>query len=92
MAAQHTPGPWRVEGWENVTVNLPNGDTLTTAPGPKNAPLSELKANAALIAAAPDLLNLLERAVGILEDEYPASDARRLPEARAFLEAVKGRG
>ena len=53
---QHTPGPWKAEGWENITVNAASGITITTAAGSANCPLSELKANAALIAAAPDLL------------------------------------
>jgi hypothetical protein len=51
-----TLGPWRAEGWENLVVNAADGATLSLAAGPRGAELAELKANAALIAAAPELL------------------------------------
>lgn len=56
---QHTHGPWKAEGWENLVVNCAEGYTLTLAAGRKGAGLEELKANARLIAAAPDLLAAL---------------------------------
>jgi hypothetical protein len=59
MSTQHTPGPWKAEGWENLVVNNADGYTMTLAAGGKGAGLAELKANARLIAAAPDLLAAL---------------------------------
>ena len=56
---QHTPGPWKAEGWENLVVNCAEGYTLTLAAGRKDSSLSELKSNARLIASAPDLLAAL---------------------------------
>ncbi|MDB5241412.1 MAG: hypothetical protein JWP57_2037 [Spirosoma sp.] len=56
----HRPGPWVAEGWENVIVNDSKGNTLALSPGGgEDVPLSEVKANASLIAAAPDLLESL---------------------------------
>ena len=74
--ATYTPGPWRDEGWKNVVVNLPTGETIALCPGPKYAPLGVFQANAALIAAAPDLLEALEAAYSVLRN----GDSRTLPE------------
>jgi hypothetical protein len=74
--ATYTPGPWRAEGWKNVVVNLPTGETIALCPGPKYAPLEVFQANAALIAAAPDLLEALEAAYSVLRNV----DSRTLPE------------
>ena len=56
MKTEHTKGPWKTEGWENLVVNSADGSTMTLAAGGKDACLEELKANARLIAAAPELL------------------------------------
>jgi hypothetical protein len=54
--AKHTPGPWRVCGWENLVVNAANGETIVACLGGSlNTTLPELQANAALIASAPAL-------------------------------------
>ena len=60
MKTEHTKGPWRTEGWENLVVNSADGQTMTLAAGGKDASLDELKANARLIAAAPELLAALK--------------------------------
>lgn len=58
---QHTPGPWRAEGWERLIVNAANGDTIVACPGGAiRASLAELQANARLIAAAPELLSFVQ--------------------------------
>jgi hypothetical protein len=58
---QHTPGPWKAEGWNNLVVNSRDGDTIIIEPGgSKYAKLEELQANALLIAAAPELLEALK--------------------------------
>ncbi len=60
---QHTPGPWVATGFEGIVVNASDGLTLALAPGqPGNLP--QMKANAALIAAAPDMLAALEAIMG----------------------------
>ena len=60
MKTEHTKGPWRTEGFENLVVNSAEGYTMTLAAGGKDACLDELKANARLIAAAPELLAALK--------------------------------
>ena len=48
--------PYRAEGWENIIVNDADGNTLVACAG---STIEEAKANAALFAAAPDLLDAL---------------------------------
>ncbi|MCX6217581.1 hypothetical protein [Spirosoma sp.] len=57
--SKHTEGPWRAEGWEDLVVNSKDGTTLCLAAGPKNATIAEMKANAKLIAAAPEMFEAL---------------------------------
>ena len=70
---QHTPGPWIVCGYKNLTVNAgPEGryseqSTIVLMPGARHereitsgTQLQEMQANARLIAAAPDLLAALQ--------------------------------
>jgi hypothetical protein len=54
----HTPGPWYVE---NDGTSISNAtQVFITAPSPDGASREEEKANAALIAAAPELLDALK--------------------------------
>jgi hypothetical protein len=60
MNTKHTPGPWKAEGWNEIVVNSAQGYTLALAPsGSKSSSLEEIRANARLIAAAPDLSDAL---------------------------------
>ena len=62
MKTQHTPGPWRIiqEG-RLITGNRPELDTPIALLNSAHALTeAESKANAALIAAAPDLLQACE--------------------------------
>ncbi len=56
---QHTPGPWVATGFEGIVVNDSKDRTLALAPG-SSTNLEEMKANARLIAAAPDMLAALQ--------------------------------
>lgn len=61
MRTTHTPGPWTTGGFANIVVNSADGFTIVACPcGSPNAAIAEIKANAALIAAAPELLSSLE--------------------------------
>lgn len=75
-----TPGPWRVDGHvgENGVANYSivsiSGDAVGCAPvaevlrnNPRPMPEQRIEANARLLAAAPDLLAVLESLVGIFE-------------------------
>ena len=72
--SSHTPGPWACTYTSNYAhdyrLTRPNGQPL-----PINAEAndrSEQRANARLIAASPELLNLCERAFRALDwDDFP---------------------
>ena len=75
----HTPGPWRADEWATgFTVSAPESHySVCHLSGCNNA-----KANAALIASAPELLAALESACGCIEaslDEV-TSEAREAME------------
>lgn len=84
--SNYTPGPWTAEGWENLVVNAGNV-TLASTPGYTNGNLAEAKANARLIAAAPELLEALERLASSLElcasGNSPAKVLREVAEMNA---------
>ena len=93
--AQHTPGPWTLDGAANT------GDLDIVAPTGRIAMLdcefSEetedvLTANARLIAAAPQLLAALIELSDYVFDEYTASDSlcERAAEARAVIAKATG--
>ena len=75
-----TPGPWRVDGHvggngvANYSIVSISGDAVGCAPvaevlrnNPRPMPEQRIEANARLLAAAPDLLAVLESLVGIFE-------------------------
>ncbi len=55
----HTPGPWGVER-DGFSIYMSN-QVVATAIAPDGASIHEQRANASLIAAAPDLLAALEQ-------------------------------
>lgn len=96
----HTPGPWIAEGWLGLTVNTQAEEgkaTICAMPGGrKGASKEELQANARLIAAAPELLDLLALALpyveNALDDEaYKKASVQKLVDAiRQKIEAIDG--
>ncbi len=75
-----TPGPWRVDGHvggngvANYSIVSISGDAVGCAPvaevlrnNPRPMPEQRIEANARLLAAAPNLLAVLEILVGVLE-------------------------
>lgn len=82
--SKHTPGPWFYAESEVGTPFVDSesvGDLSAVA-----LPLDEQKANAHLIAAAPDLLEALEDLLPWLED------ARMADGARAAIAKARGQG
>jgi hypothetical protein len=80
---KHTPGPWRTNGSFNVECNPETLYLVRNNTGGSKA--GELRANANLIASAPDLLEALEMLIDMLDyngnidivrDEGPIEDAR----------------
>lgn len=69
MTAQHTPGPWWNSGLEVGTVPMMMVKICSHVSGSN---FEEAQANARLIAAAPELLELCRRALRALdEDSFP---------------------
>lgn len=65
MDTQHTPGSWQVES-DGTTVTM-NGECVIVSPAPDSRP-QDAKANARLIAAAPELLGACLSALRAIED------------------------
>jgi hypothetical protein len=97
--AKHTPGPWQVNHNDPTQVCDADGVVRGCAPVAHCSigTASERKANARLIAAAPDLLKALIDLVGTmcsasgsdLEDDLDAIDAR-VGDARAAIARATG--
>ena len=61
--------PWKATGWENTLVNDAEGYTICACPG---CTIGEAKANARLIASAPELLAACEE---LLQEAIVLSDS-----------------
>jgi hypothetical protein len=96
---EHTPGPWKLEAGRSIVTdggrfNLAySTDKKTGAASFPN--FVELDANAALIAAAPDLLKSLEAVTGMYEaalgGKYDDPDeAEIIDKARAAIAKARG--
>ncbi len=99
--SKHTPGPWKIDGgrnkendcfiWEDI-------GTATEFPGHAIAKVCgwwpNVQANGRLIAAAPEMLDLLKSAVVYMEGctlEYGGEDGLKLLErSHAILDKVEG--
>lgn len=106
MEIKYTPGPWVVgasdflEQW--VCIDAPNGDPdldykswegLAMAYGCEESPskgLEKAKANAQLIAAAPELLEALAEVVNAADGEGWSQLDPSLSKARAAIAKAKG--
>ena len=93
MKNQHTPGPWAVSPYNNITSR--NGTVAKTEQMPGNYE-SEQKANAHLIAAAPDLLSAARNAANVLAALAMGQlaainpDSNALKELRAAISKAEG--
>lgn len=96
MNAQHTPGPWRLNhntNWKtnpfSVTVRKygVHSTTVANIPTRMTIPPQEQQANARLIAAAPELLDVLLRARDAIEslDGTSAENERLVDAYRAAI-------
>lgn len=88
---KHTPGPWTVDDSvpdEAVYVMCPSGTIANV--GPCGTPDDEDKANARLIAAAPDLLEALKNTLCYLEaDSDDDTEREDYAQANAALAKAK---
>lgn len=83
--AGHTPGPWSVEGpsQNGHCRRIFAGDEYVATVGGSDQPLAAIKANAALIAAAPDMLRLLMD-FAKWDDEHPKGSVHSVKAERAL--------
>lgn len=96
--AQHTPGPWRANSSLIEGPQMALQIASVSRPKLGHAPRSddEARANAALIAAAPDLLAALKDAARILEAvRFSAglgkTQIERMERAKATIAKAEGR-
>lgn len=91
--AEHTKGPWRVgvknAGTDERTVDAEHYHVCTCHHHCVGSIEKEMEANARLIAAAPDMLEALERLVANL-DEGDFVSTTRIDEASAAIAKAKG--
>ena len=89
----HTPGPWRAHGF---VVAGGQGELRVVHTGSGNVPRAEARANARLIAAAPDLLEVAKMAATVaamecgMGDEPGFAPADLLKVARAAIAKAEG--
>lgn len=82
--SSHTPGPWTIRGW---TIQAHDGSDVAVIESAKHlgAPAPERHLNAHLIASAPELLALLDRAQDFcpipVQDEIRAAIAKATGDA-----------
>ena len=87
--SKHTPGPWKiVDAWNYYMVEGQNDEEIIWQDGPYQTPTIN-KANACLIAAAPDLLKALEEISLCSQNSMSSKDeCGRI--ARAAIAKAKG--
>jgi len=71
---KHTPGPWIIDPAEDLPLaviqDVPNGYGIAEIYRANINNIATAKANAALIAAAPDMLEALEAITKLFQTEY----------------------
>ena len=90
----HTPGPWAVDP-KTLAVYAPDRHGHAAAVrvaecGRTLLPADEIRANAALVAAAPDLLAALQWALAQIEDSLDPDHRAALESAHACVRRAAG--
>lgn len=94
MKEQFTPGPWNVAGFDSrineeryFGIGTPYGQMIVESFGECD---SDRKANAALIAAAPELYKELEKHCALCVMRHPEMENCKLCETRKVLNKARG--
>lgn len=94
---KHTPGPWKIKhqlqqvgGTKNHEFEIWHQSKHITTIFEHVNGLQKDKANAALIAAAPDMLAILEKTVQFFESNGGHKAYTFLPEMHAIIAKAKG--
>lgn len=89
---KHTPGPWSLEQQSTGDITVMGADSVrlalvTVADYPKQLP------NAILIAAAPELLEMLYTVLPAVEesDEFNKPSMKLAPKVRALISKAEGK-
>jgi hypothetical protein len=93
----HTPGPWQMDDEHFEDVYAESGELVVAAypfvdaKRPEGERIAEQKANARLIAAAPELLEALDLALGLSKGKYsPEAWDDWLEKADTAIRKAKG--
>lgn len=95
MNAAHTPGPWTVQPRKNNYIDIchnqrdmPGAITLALCRvQSRDSWIDESFANASLIAAAPELLDAVERLLVMLEEPHANEHAQKTEMKRSMSQA-----
>ena len=96
---RHTPGPWHVSELDHATIGPRRIVRIADVDVPQAQAVArvyhrtgETDANARLIAAAPEILTLLERILRDMEDSHGGNDRDMfMLKIRALLARIDGR-
>lgn len=94
---KHTPGPWEVDG-EDILANSGDTTVAMTFWTNQRCPDDECRANARLIAAAPELLAACEELLKLVDDLEgmaampltPECTSKEVAKAKAAIAKAKG--
>ena len=92
--SKHTPGPWTRPTWERCGIHGKGGTSSDNAKvAHVNINSLDYEANAALIAAAPEMLEALKNLLSYAEDAADANDERpiSISAAHACIARAEGR-
>ena len=91
MKAEHTQGPWEAIGCAVYVAGNPWCEVIPGIHNTRSAPSDERRANARLIAAAPELLEAAETLVNLAtSDETMIDYAAAYDRLRAAIAKAKG--
>ena len=92
MESKHTPGPWNRTKYPNIVYESKKGQGIADCyirPGISKA---QARANARLIAAAPDLLETLEEVLPFISNPiYPFHENAMVAQAEKAIAKAKGK-
>lgn len=90
MQAKHTPGPWALDNPASLIVRAPTRHRIAEVALVDVALMDNARANAALIAAAPDMLAALHDIVSASDANCGDSLANAINSARAAIARATG--
>ena len=98
MAQQHTAGPWKSEyrfrSARDKKIKITDGGGFLLALVPRDVKQAQQEANAAIMAAAPQMCQALEELIEEMENDprlnHHAAETTGFDMARAALQKAKG--